>query len=75
MKKAEAAALDTGQIEQGIQKNIFPEPTYNTCQKITTQMLDEDRLGLRESKFLVVSILPMKTAILKVLKQLFSGHI
>jgi hypothetical protein len=39
VKKAKAAALDTGQIEQGIQKNIFPAPTYHTCQKTDLQML------------------------------------
>jgi len=39
VKKAKAAAFDTGQIEQGIQKNIFPGPTYNTSQKITIQVL------------------------------------
>ncbi len=39
MKKAKTAALDTGQIEQGIQKNTFPAPTYNTGQKIAMQTL------------------------------------
>jgi hypothetical protein len=39
VKKAKAAALDTGQIEQGIQKNIFPAPAYHTGQKITIQVL------------------------------------
>jgi len=32
VKKAKAAALEMGQIEQVIQKNIFPAPTYNTGQ-------------------------------------------
>jgi len=39
VKKAKAAAIDTGQIEQGFQKNIFPALTYNTGQKITIQVL------------------------------------
>jgi hypothetical protein len=39
VKKAKAAAFGTGQIEQGIQKNIFPAPTYNTSQKINIQVL------------------------------------
>jgi hypothetical protein len=39
VKKAKAAAFDTGQIEQGIQKNIFHAPIYTTGQKITIQVL------------------------------------
>jgi len=35
VKKAKGAAFDTGQIEQGIHKNIFPAPTYHTDPKIT----------------------------------------
>ena len=39
VKKAKAAALDTVQIEQGIQKNIFSAPTDNTGKKVYIQML------------------------------------
>jgi len=35
VKKAKAAALDTGQIEQGIQKNIFPQRQITECLRLT----------------------------------------
>jgi hypothetical protein len=39
VKKAKAAALDTGQIEQGIQKNIFPATPDNRVLEVNIQRL------------------------------------
>jgi len=39
VKKAKAAALDTGQIEQGIHKNIFPATANDRVSEINTQRL------------------------------------